>query len=226
MTTQTSIDLKSIAGKCLRIIAAVGLAGLLAACGGKDSDDGEFLGSVPLPTDSALKLYCPDAGIADEPCILDDPDNPYALTMVNNDNKFDLFNLTPSAKAGFYLWATAQAMGPSGENQFYTAAALKAMWEESDSELARDQALRAYRSVLDNYYDSLTFLECAGDSCPIAGTYAQPLRSYIWNSLQSFFDNDAETIREYIWEEWGYLYEPYNPADLNAGGEFIKGVYQ
>ncbi|NNE64902.1 MAG: hypothetical protein HKN34_12520, partial [Gammaproteobacteria bacterium] len=83
---------------------------LVTGCGEVDSGDGNVSTSLNLPVDSVLSLYCPDAGIAAEPCILDDPDNPYATTPITDDNKFVLFTDAPSNKSAFYLWATAQAM--------------------------------------------------------------------------------------------------------------------
>ncbi|MCP4077029.1 MAG: hypothetical protein GY744_12705 [Gammaproteobacteria bacterium] len=131
----------------------------LMACGEVDENDGEVVNSFNLPTDSALTLYCPDAGIGGESCILDDPENPYAITPVNDTTKWDLSDDAPSWKARFYMWATAQAMSPRGENQYHVALALQGMYSESGSELAREQALKAYRSVLDNYYDDVWFFK-------------------------------------------------------------------
>ena len=41
---------------------------------------------------------------------------------------------------------------------------LHRMWASSNSELTRQQALRAYQSYLDNYLDSVTFFEFVPDS--------------------------------------------------------------
>lgn len=140
---------------------------LLSGCGEVDSGDGQVSNSIDLPADSVLKLFCPDAGIASEPCILDDPENPYAGTAVlaanpddgNAEFKWALEADAPSWKARFYLWATALALSPNGENQYHVALALQGMYAESGSELAREQALRAYRSVLDNFYDDVWFFK-------------------------------------------------------------------
>ncbi len=183
---------------------------LMSGCGEVDSKDGTKVNEITLPSDMKLTLYCPDAGIADEPCILDDPDNPYARTPVNDDTKFDLSIAAPSAKARFYLWATAQAMSPRGENQFYTAQALQEMYGESGSELARTQSLRAYRSVLDNYFYSVTFFEATwigGDEI----FYPFPVRKLVGQNmhnpatLTSLFDNSAQALE--IFGKWGYTYD-------------------
>ena len=142
---------------------------LLAACGEVEVGDGDVINGIPLPLDSDLTLFCEDVGIAEETCILDDPENPYASISVNgelednDDNepnrirKFVLTEDAPSAKARFYLWATAQAQSPRGENQYYTALSLHEVFTESGSVLIREQAKKAYRSVLDNYFNEVTF---------------------------------------------------------------------
>jgi hypothetical protein len=135
-------------------------------------------GKIVLPTDTLLNLYCVDVGIAAEPCILEDPENPYRQTAtpefdVNNpdaETKFDLANQIPAgptgAKARFYLWATAQARFPRGENQYYTALALHELYTAARDPIVRDQALTAYRSTWDNYFGSVTVFECCGEFFP------------------------------------------------------------
>ena len=61
------------------------------------------------------------------------------------------------AKARFYLWATALANAPMGENQWYTARALHEVFDANGDPLIEAQALKAYRSVLDNFFGSVTF---------------------------------------------------------------------
>ena len=131
---------------------------LISGCG-KDSDDGEVINVIALPAtgDLELNLYCVDFGLFIETCVLDDPDNPYAFVSVNNDNKFDLNDAATTFKAKVYLWATALARDSTGENQVNTAKAMYALSNASCSELIQDQALRAYRSVLDNYFTGVTY---------------------------------------------------------------------
>lgn len=187
---------------------------VLSACGEVDKGDGLVIEELTLPTDSSLTLYCPDAGIADEPCILDDPENPYAITPITDDNKFDLFFATPSAKARFYLWGTAQAMNPRGENQYYLARALQEMYTESGSELAKGHAIRAYRSVLDNYFEEVTFFQFPDPPAEGEIFYPKKVRLLsvpnLWApdpglNVDPLFDNNL-----LAWEalgEWGYTYE-------------------
>jgi len=150
-----------------RALLLVVLALLVTGCG-KDSGDGDVLGTIQLPTDDtkALKLNCENVGINKETCILDDPNNPYVNVIVSQDTKFNLDAEAPSATAKFYLWGTALARGAGapGENQFYVALNLHRMWASSNSELTRLQALKAYRSYLDNYFNSVTFFEIPLDS--------------------------------------------------------------
>ncbi len=203
--------------------ARVGLLALVmvavAGCGEVDSGDGQVRNSVALPTDSVLTLFCEDAGIANEPCILNDPDNPYALTPIDDTNKFTLHDAAPSNKARFYLWATAQAMSPRGENQFYLAEALHGMFSESGSLLARQQTLKAYRSILDNYFNSVTFRDLN------SGTGVQqpvPVRELVGENmyapraeLNSLFNNRVEALRQF--GEWGYTYDAFD-ATSNPDG--------
>ena len=135
---------------------------LVAGCG-VDEDDGEVRNSIALPTDDTIPfdLHCADVGVYPNTCVLDDPNNPYARSIVSQENKFELDADAPSATARFYVWATALARGAGapGENQFYAALNLHRMWASSTSEPTRLQALRAYRAYLDNFFDSVTFFE-------------------------------------------------------------------
>ena len=135
---------------------------LLAGCG-VDDDDGEVRNSVALPTDDTIPfdLHCEDIGIFPNTCVLDDPNNPYARSIVSEATKFELDADAPSSTARFYVWATALARGAGapGENQFYAALNLHRMWASSNSESTRLQALKAYRAYLDNFFDSITFFE-------------------------------------------------------------------
>ncbi len=204
----------------------------IAGCGEVDENDGLVVTEINLPMDSVLTLYCPDAGIADEPCILDDPENPYAISPVLADDpeavvedeedrpliKWRLSEEAPSAKASFYLWATVQAMEPMGENQYHVARALHEMYGESGSALAKEQALKAYRSVLDNYFNSATFFEAdwvGGDDI----YYPFPVRKLVGQNmhnpgapLTSLFDDPAEALE--IFGEWGYTYDDQITLDF------------
>lgn len=222
MNNQSIIN--ALSGR-MKIAIAGSVLVLLGACGEVDKDDGTVTNGVALPTDSALRLYCPDAGIAAEPCVLDDPQNPYAITplYVEDGTRFELSDAAPSAKARFYLWATAQALSPRGENQFYVGQALHEMYSETGSELARTQALSAYRSVLDNYFYSATFFECDFGGCPADDLfYPFPVRQLVGTNLHSpaapltsLFDNVNEAFE--IVGQWGYTYSAYDAVNNPTG---------
>jgi len=216
-----NIQTRFIVSKVERVFRSLGIALaaiILSACGEVNNNDGTVVNAVELPTDSALTLYCEDAGIAAEPCILDDPENPYAITPVNDDTKFTLNDAAPSAKARYYLWATAQAMSPRGENQFYVAVALHEMFSESGSELARTQALRAYRSVLDNYFNSVTFFKATW----VGGNdifYPYPVRKLVAQNMLSpsaplapLFNDPVEALAQF--GQWGYTYDDTDSKDF------------
>jgi hypothetical protein len=158
---------------------------LLAVTGcGPDKGDGTEITETKLPTDTRLNLQCEDVGIFTETCVLDDPNNPFRTSVIkefdvngpeDQETKFDQFGqLIPPdaddpdndiyyAKSRFYFWATALARFLSGENQFYTAVALHELYTvgggaDGGSPNAREQAIKAYRSVLDNFFGSVTFL--------------------------------------------------------------------
>ncbi len=169
----------------IRWIALLGTLVLLIAGCGKDSGDGEVRNFVELPVDNVLNLYCADIGINTETCVLQDPGNPYALTPFAtmdpddedafNTAKFALASAAPSPKALFYVYATALARAPSGENQWYTARALHELFSASGSDLTKDQAIRAYRSNLDNFFDSATFFEATFLGAPPPGGLFFPI---------------------------------------------------
>jgi hypothetical protein len=234
-----------------RFLALIATAALVAAgCSGEpDENDGEVINSIVLPTDVVLDLYCEDVGVHPETCVLDDPENPFATTTiiefdVNNpdaDNKFDLFNSLPpgpsGAKARFYFWATALAQRPSGENQYYTALALHELYDAnsnaiSSDELVREQALKAYRSMLDNFFGSVTVFEC----CPAASPDGEPVPfSVPLNELtaDALYRTDATGFRRVVpgdpilvlevLLDWGYSYQPATPPDFNNGVVSVNG---
>ena len=228
-----------------------GAALVLAGCNEECSDtDGTVVTNIILPSDVVLNLNCENVGVHPETCVLDDPENPFATTTIiefdpgNPDatNKFDLFNSIPAgpggAKARFYFWATALARRPSGENQFYTAQALHELFDANSNnleqdELVRAQALKAYRSVLDNFFGSVTIFECCPGASPTGEPvqFAVPLNELTADSLyrtgrtnyRRLVDGDPLLVLELLLE-WGYAYQPATPPNFDNGiitvGEF------
>lgn len=234
-----------------RFLALIATAALVSAgCSGEpDESDGELINAIVLPTDVVLDFYCEDVGVHPETCVLDDPENPFATTTIiefdlNNpdaENKFDLFNSLPpgpsGAKARFYFWATALAQRPSGENQYYTALALHELYDAnsnaiSTDELARDQALKAYRSLLDNFFGSVTVFTC----CPAASPDGEPVPFPVpLNELtaDALYRTEATGFRRLVpgdpvlvlevLLDWGYSYQPATPPDFNDGVISVNG---
>ena len=218
----------------------VALALSVFAIGGCESPgegDGQVINAIVLPTDTLLNLACADAGIGFELCILEDPENPFALVAtpefnVNNPNartKFDLANNIPAgptgAKARFYLWATALARFPSGENQWYTARALHELFDANSDPLIQEQALKAYRSVLDNFWGSVTFFTCCGGvsfSVNLNGKTADDLYRTDATGFVRLIPGDPLNAQA-LMAQWGYTYRPATPPEYNDGLVTING---
>lgn len=216
---------------------------LAAGCESPSDEEGVVINSIVLPTDVVLNLACANVGIYQETCVLGDPENPYVTTAIiefdpNNpdaDNKFDLFNSIPAgptgAKARFYFWATALARRQSGENQFYTALALHELFDANSNvlsadELVRAQALKAYRSLLDNFFGSVTVFECCPGASPIGEpvAFAVPLNELTADNLfrtdatgfRRLVDGDPILVLE-LFVDWGYAYQAATPPNYNNG---------
>lgn len=222
----------------LMVLAA---AALSAGCGGeRDASDGELINGIVLPTDLVLNLACADVGIADELCVLEDPENPFVRVPilefdVNNpgaENKFTLFNSIPAgptgAKARFYFWATALAQRQSGENQFYTALALHELWDLNRDPNIQAQALRAYRSVLDNFFGSVTVFTCCPAASPDGNTPVPFPVGLNELTADNLYRTDATgyarlvpgdpLLVKALLLEWGYTYRDDIPLVLINGG--------
>jgi hypothetical protein len=202
----------------------------ITGCG---SDDKQITNSINLPTDSLLSLYCENVGIYPETCVLKDPDNPYKMVSITEDNKFTLSTSAPNAKSRFYVWATAMAKAPSGENQFYVASSLHTLYTEGRGDNSKTQAVKAYRSVLDNFKNSLTYWKA--DWLTGTPTYALQLKDLTGmrlydprgDNLLTLFPNtisNATTSAEQSQYDglhqlavWGFSYNPTPNAITKLG---------
>jgi hypothetical protein len=201
-------------------ICALGVAG--CSSGERDENDGQLYNAIVLPTDVVLNLACEDVGVHPETCVLSDPENPFATVPITEFNVNDPdaeFNRGPSgAKARFYLWATALAKFPSGENQYYTALSLHQLFDKnsnaiSEDDLVREQAKKAYRSVLDNFFGSVTVWTCF--TCIPESNYPVPLNERVADHLyrtdstgyRRLVPGDPTQVLELLLE-WGYTYQP------------------
>ena len=173
---------------------------------GCDVKDGDVQNGIPLPTDASLTLYSANEGIYPDTSILQDPAYPYATSSVNESNKWELDNTCPSPKSRFYLWATALANIPTGENQFKTAEALHALYGQGGSVNARDHAIKAYRSVLDNFFNSATYFNA--QYLPENPAYAVPLKDMVGQNLYTPADlvplYSNPTYAAVDMGQWGY----------------------
>jgi len=209
-------------------ILLISIYGLVTVgCSGSSDSSGNDISSIPLPTDTLLNLACEDVGVNTETCVLNDKENPYRTVVVRefNENdpdaetKFDLAAGIPEgrtgAKARFYLWATALARFPSGENQYYTAQALHELWNYNEDPVIQEQALKAYRSVLDNFFGSVTFFPSSDFGLLPNVDYSILLNELTAAQVSCSPDYTnllplAETQPFYgrgLLAEWGYTYE-------------------
>ena len=227
----------------MRISALLGLAVFaVAGCSAPSSGDGDGLviNEIILPIDTVVNLNCPEVGINTETCVLEDPENPFITTATNEFNvndpdaetKFDLANDIPAGSTGsksrYYLWATALARFPSGENQWYTARALHELWDVAGDPIIQDQALKAYESVLNNFFGSVTFFECCAGLDPNDPTAPVPFSNNL-NELTA--DNLYRTdstgwerlvpgdplLTQSLLSEWGFTYQPAKPPNFDNG---------
>ncbi len=147
--------------KSKKIYQAVIVSSLLmvmSACGGPSSSDGTVINTLDVPQDTQFTRYCPNVGIGAEDCILDDPENDFYTPALDTTITFALdTQYADNPKARFYLWGTAQANSPQGLYQYQTANALHQLYTVSQSELAKNQALKAYCEVFKSYFDSVWF---------------------------------------------------------------------
>jgi len=180
---------------------------LLIGCGG-GGGGGTDQTEVELDTSYNLPLTCEDEGIYPEDCVLEDPNNPYLYSYIDENNKWDLHNTAPSAKSRFYLWATALARNPNGENQYYTASALHELFTEGDSPNAQAQAIKAYRSVMDNFYEEVTFFIIGDIQVPFLLRNLSGARLYDPgpDDFIDLFDSPADALD--AMDAWGYVYDP------------------
>ena len=209
----------------------------------RDANDGQVINAILLPTDVVLNLACENVGVHPEDCVLDDPENPYVNVPisefdVNNPNapfnKLTLNAAIPKgptgAKARFYLWATALANRPSGENQYFTALALHELFDAnsnasgdvgSEDELVREQALKAYESTLTNFFASVYVRTCrVVDGCNPPVNFSITINEAVadnlfrteatgWRRLVPGLPNQAIALLI----DWGFIYEPCTVQD-------------
>jgi hypothetical protein len=137
------------------LLPLAGLCLALAGCTEATLYDGESLAGM------TLTLYDADEGIHPNVSVLEDPNNPFATSVMAEQTKWDVQGSGEPVPA-FYAWATVLARGPYGEAQFYVAKNLQTVFESgaaSVDDLAqiRSQAIRAYQTVLDEFPGAVTY---------------------------------------------------------------------
>jgi hypothetical protein len=183
---------------------------ILMTAGCDEIDTGEVQNPVDYPLDSKLNFACADEGIFPDDCVLDNAENPYARVSVTEDNKFRLNDEAPSEKSKYYVWATALARGAGlqGENQYYTALSLHKVYAESGSPTTRDQAVKAYRSVLDNFFLAPTFFTEFGIAVALKDLVGNNLYDPFSEDLVSLYPDPAQANALSDISQWGYVYDP------------------
>ncbi|MBU2677817.1 MAG: hypothetical protein KJP16_12110 [Gammaproteobacteria bacterium] len=217
-------------------ILLVSLAAIMTAgCAEeRDQTDGQLANEIMLPTDLLLNLACEFVGINGETCVLDDPENPYASISIGNSNKFTLFDSIPGgptgAKARFYLWATALARAPSGENQWYTARALHEVYTYNGDELIRLQALLAYRSNLEFFFGSVSYFDVFGFGIP--GTLNEQVACDIYRPPAGYAEiclNEAGAVCNDLGKleligSWGFAFKPGPNANDPCANSVVEVI--
>ncbi len=196
--------------KKYRILLVMALLTLLMLTG-CDVKNGITATTIELPTESTLDLYSVDEGIHPNKDILDNPDNPFAKASLNSENVWDFNDESPSALTRFYLWGTMLANIPIGEYQYFTARSLHEIYTESGSLNAKEHAKKAYRAMLDNFYDSVTWWNAwwIDDDT----YYAVILRDMVGEAMYDpselnllpLYSDPALALADL--SEWGYVYD-------------------
>lgn len=178
---------------------------------GCDPKNGSTVTNLELPLDYELNLYGENEGIYPSTTTLDNPNNPYRNAGINMSNVWDFSEDSPSAKSRFYLWATLLATTPTGEHQYFTAKSLHELYTVGGSENAKIQAKKAYRAVLDHFYDSVTWWEA--EWLEEETYYAVPIKDLVGQNMYDpsemnllpLYNDPAQALADL--SEWGYIYD-------------------
>jgi hypothetical protein len=119
---------------------------------------GEQLGALQFVVRS------PDQGVYPDASIVEHPDNPFRWG-VSLENKFAAQDVGPIP--AFYAWATALVQEPTGEHQYFAAAAARDIYvarlcDDEDLVYARDIAVRGFQQVLITFPDSAATFDVTG----------------------------------------------------------------
>ena len=140
--------------KLMRSVAC--LLGLLVL--GGCSEPGDFIYGSSF-SDAPFVVFDEEVGIHPSKIVLDDPNNPFALSSSGGTTKWEIHN-SGNRVAAFYSWATWLVKQPTGEHQYYVAVSLHQIWshgEAEDLDAVREMAIGAYQSVLDNFPAAVSY---------------------------------------------------------------------
>jgi hypothetical protein len=129
-------------------------------------------------SDLAVVLSGADEGVHPSTSVLDSPYNPFDARVLSA--KWDI--LASDCAAGFYAFATALAVEPTGEHQYYAASCMQTLVQSArlraeDDYLGWRIAVDGYQAVLDHFPDSVTY--------DATGTYAWPLVPLAYDGIVS-----------------------------------------
>lgn len=144
------------------MIAVLG-ASLLGGC--EDLPDPEYLYGEQL---GAVRFVVIDSdqGVHPNTSITAHPDNPFRRG-ISLESKFAVQDIGPVP--AFYGWAQALVQEPTGEHQFFTAAAARDIYltEQADPEdlvFARSIAVRGFQTCLTDFPDSTATFDITGNA--------------------------------------------------------------
>ncbi|MBX2800161.1 MAG: hypothetical protein KTR31_20955 [Myxococcales bacterium] len=135
--------------------ALVSLAVTLAGC---ELPAPEYEYGIPVG-ELLFAPYTGDVGVHPDRSVMADPNNPFRDGLVG-DGELRFETLEGGPVVGFYGFATANAIIPFGENQWYAANQLHAIYDQelvtdlADLAITRDLAIRGYQAVLDDFTDT------------------------------------------------------------------------
>ena len=129
-------------------------------------------------SDLAVVLTAADEGVHPSTAVLDSPHNPFDARVLAA--KWDI--LASDCAPGFYAFATALALEPTGEHQYYAASCMQTLVQSGRLRAEDDYpgwriAVDGYQSVLDTFPDSVTF--------DATGTIAWPLAPLAYQGIVS-----------------------------------------
>ena len=145
--------------KMLCLLLLPGLGGM-SSMGCEPPDAPGYLYGVNLAT-VEFELTDLEMGVHPNQSVLEAENNPFQHAFPGKEVRWDI-NDGASDAAAFYSWATLLALEPTGENQFYTALKLKALYESSGTKseylpYVRQMAVDGFQAILDHFPGSATY---------------------------------------------------------------------